>query len=170
MLVHGEEVVAAVGCRADDDGVLFIELGEGGVNPAGGDVDTVGADDGDLFVTFVEALGEGACEAVAEITLALRLEVDLGFVEDESGVIDDVREDPEADRFVGVIGRVAETEVTVFQTVELSEEDMNEGLIDTRGIFLSHGGSDPGFDFAREGLFQKDHEEARWHVGEGFGG
>ena len=74
-------------------------------------------------------------------------------------------EDPEADRFIGIIGGVAKAQLTVFEAVELSDENVDEGLIYPGGILGPHGGSDPRFDLSGERLLQEEEEEAGWHGG-----
>ena len=97
--------------------------------------------------------------------MALRLKIDVRGIEAKSGIVENVGEDPEADRFIGVIRGVAKSQLTVFEAVELSDENMDEGPISPSGILGSHGGSDPRFDLSGERLLQEEEEEAGWHGG-----
>jgi len=97
--------------------------------------------------------------------VALGLEIDARGIEAKIGVVENMREDPEADRIIGIIGGVAETQLTVLEAIELPDENMDEGPINPGGILRPDGGSDPRFDLSGERLLQEEEEEAGWHGG-----
>ena len=156
-----KEVGAATGGGADGRIVPAVELGEGGVDPARGDFDAVGTDDGDLFEAVVKGGREGALEARTEVAAALRAEIGEAGIEEDLRVVDDLRENPEFDGIVGVIGGKAEADPAIDEPAELAEKDADEGTVDPGRISRSERSGEPGIlDPAGQRFGEKDEQEA----------
>ena len=170
---EAEKVVTSSGSGAEDGFVAVVELDEGGVDPAGGDLDAVGTDHGDLLEPFLESLGHGMGKPLAVVAVALGVKVDEGRIEGDFGVIDDFGEEPEFHRVMGVVGGEAEADAAVGEAAELAEEDPDEGAVDGDGVLGAESFGNLWLDLAGHGFLDEDEEEAAHrgiqHGEDGFG-
>lgn len=77
-------------------------------------------------------------------------------------------EDPEGDGFVCVVGCEGEADVSVGESFELHEEDVDHGFVVFCGLFVAEVFGEAGFDFSWGWFFEEDDEEVLrsvWHVG-----
>lgn len=157
---EGEEVAASAGGGSDGGVVFTVELGEGGVDPSGGELDAVAVHGGDFFEAFLECGGEVTLELFGTGAGALGDEVEVVGGEADPGAVDDFGEDPEAEGFLGVFGGVADAEAAVFESAQLAQEDTDHGPVGAEGCVGAGGFLDLLHDLSGEGFMEEEEEEA----------
>jgi len=155
-----EKVAVAAGSGADRGVVLGVELCKGGVDPARGNLNALGADDGDFLESFLEGARESAVETRPEVPATLRVEFRKSGVEQDVRMLDDFGKNPKFHGIVGVIGGEAEADPAPVEAAELAEQDADQRPVDPDRAFRAQAPGEALADLTGERFGEKNKKEA----------